>query len=103
MDIEEIIIQAVTIVHRDYPRFYPLARFPILFTDIWVTTSGHPCVFCRTMERMTQDLIILPGAPFPSPRYLIQEYLSALDFTFILQPPAHDDCQCHRQTIVFAG
>lgn len=69
--------------------------------DVWVTTSGHPCVYCQEMERISRLVNVPPGRPFPGPNMRIIHYQNAQQITFVNEPgEAHDNCQCVRVTVV---
>src|SRR6266702_5089527 len=71
------------------------------YRDLWVTTSGNPCIFCRNMEQVSIDAIIFPGDPFPVIQYTMLEYFAATDITYANEPPAHRDCLCQRRSVPF--
>jgi hypothetical protein len=70
------------------------------YRDLWRTTSGNPCVFCRAMEQISIDVVIPPGRHFPAPRPELLAYLSRLDLAYVENPPAHENCQCERVTVL---
>ncbi len=96
----EIISSSIFRTVSAYNAFITQALGIFAFRDIWVTTSGNPCVFCRAMETLTLEISVPPGGRFPIPGFSIFEYLRALDLTFVEDPPAHENCQCRRMAIL---
>ena len=53
MALIDIINRALDAAGRAYDTFFVNVLGLSPFCDIWKTTSGNPCVFCRHMEQLT--------------------------------------------------
>ena len=72
--------------------------------DEWHTTSARPCDFCLAMERLSRQIPIRPGDPFPVPNMARPLVHSSFDISFIQEPGfAHPSCRCVRVTVMRRG
>jgi hypothetical protein len=99
MALSDIIDRALALATAAYDAFFTSVVGLKPYRDLWVVRSDNPCVFCRNMESLSASVFIPPGGAFPAPNYAILQYLSALDLTYVENPPAHEDCQCERVTV----
>jgi hypothetical protein len=98
MPLIEIVNSSVFRTVNAYNQFVAQIHEIFDFHDVWLYRSLNPCLFCRTMQQISLQVFIPPGGAFPAPNFTIQNYLSALDLTYVEFPPAHDNCQCIRVT-----
>ncbi len=99
MALIDIINRAIELTTQAYDFFFEQVIGLPAYRDFWQTTSGNPCVFCRAMAQLSIDVIIPSGRHFPAPNFRITQYLASVDLTYVENPPAHQNCQCHRVTV----
>ena len=95
-DLDQIIADAVERAVHAYFRYQGPPKRGQFFRDIWVTTSGHPCVFCAAMESLMQIANVPVGDKFPVPIFIPRPDVVDYLLNFATNPPAHPNCQCHR-------
>ncbi len=99
MSLESIIQTALDLAAAAYDAFFVGVLGLPDQRDIWITTSGNPCIFCRHMAQLSQRVNVPVGHPFPVPNYSILVYMNAQSITLIEPARAHDNCQCARVTV----
>jgi len=102
MDFPGWLNRAIDLVTAAFDFFHERVLGLPAYRDLWTTTSGNPCVFCRAMEQLSRQVIVPIGQPFPVPRPEIQVYMNEFQITYTEPRRAHDDCQCIRETVPYS-